>query len=116
MGPAPSATRPRRLRAGASHSAARARAHATLAYDNIALLAAAPFFLHVTPAKPARRGTERRGQDGVQSEFHFDPHGVRDMDTCLVEYSLPDFEIAAIETGQGGPGADAAWAGTARFD
>lgn len=78
---------------------------------------AAPFFLHVTPANPAHLGAaEGRGQDGVQLEFHFDPHGVRDMDTCLVQYSLPDFEIAAIETGQGEPGAEAAWAGTARFD
>ena len=74
-----------------------------------------PFFLRVTPANPAALPPAQREQGHAKLDFPFDLHGVQDFGRCLVARTLPDFEIAAIETGQGEPDAEPSWSGMARF-
>ena len=74
-----------------------------------------PFFLRVTPANAADLPPTQREQGHAKLDFPFDLYGVQDFGRCLVARTLPDFEIAAIETGQGEPGSEPSWSATARF-
>ena len=74
-----------------------------------------PFFLRATPVDAADLPPERREQGNMKLDFPFDVRGVQVMTTCFAARRLPDFPIAAIETGQGDPSGEPAWSGSARL-
>ena len=61
---------------------------------------AAQFFLHVYPAAPGDLPDHRKPHGFDNFDFQFDQYDTRSDGTCLAEISLPDYDIAAIETGQ----------------
>ena len=71
--------------------------------------AEAPFFLHVTPVRvrdlPARR--RRAGFDNL--DFRLEDHGGSFDGKCVASLRLPDYDIAAMRTGQHQPGARELW-------
>ena len=74
----------------------------------------APFFLHFTPRRTADLSAGRREYGYDNHDFNFEWGGVTLSDgTCVMERPLPDYDLAAIRTGQhdaGGP----IWAGEYR--
>ena len=72
-----------------------------------------PFFLHLYPAHAADLPPHRRPHGFNNLDFSletFNSHGKR----CIVERSLPDYEVATIETGQYVPEEGVVW--KQRFD
>ena len=74
-----------------------------------AIEAEAPFFLHVTPVRardlPARR--RRAGFDNL--DFRLEDHGGSFDGKCVASVRLPDYDIAAVRTGQHQTGASELW-------
>ena len=69
----------------------------------------APFFLHVTPVRvrdlPARR--RRAGFDNL--DFRLEDRGGSFDGKCVASVRLPDYDIAAVRTGQHQTGASELW-------
>ena len=61
---------------------------------------AAPFFLHVYPVSPDDLPAHREPPGFDNLSFRFDQYGPGLGGTCVTEVSLPDYDIAAIRTGQ----------------
>ena len=68
---------------------------------------AAPFFLHITPADPARLPADRRRHGYESRDFSFNSAGFRTGNYggryCLIERTLPDYPITSLRTGQFNP-------------
>lgn len=73
----------------------------------------APIFLRVTPARTSDLPAALQEQGFQEQEWPFDVIGARDLDTCLAVATLPDYGIAAIETGQRAAPDAGGWTGTA---
>ena len=73
--------------------------------------AGARFFLSVFPEDPANVPKDRRerGLNHASMNFDFPRYGVRANGECLITVPLPDYAIAAIETGRADAGAGGAW-------
>lgn len=63
----------------------------------------APFFLHIIPANTEDLPAQRRQIGFDNYDFEFDNQGVVFDDKCLAIVHLPDYDIAAIRTGQWNP-------------
>ncbi len=61
---------------------------------------AAPFFLHVFPARDGDLPSEHRWRGYDRRDFQFRERGARFDGACLATVLLPDYPIASIRTGQ----------------
>ena len=71
----------------------------------------AAFLLHIVPTNPADLPESGRRHGFDNRDFAFDRAGeLLDGRQCIASVALPDYDIAAIRTGQHIPGAGALWA------
>ena len=70
---------------------------------------AARFFLHIYPADANALPAHRKQYRFDNLDFTFPEHGVMLDNKCLAIVSLPDYEIASIQTGQWIPGQRQIW-------
>ena len=71
----------------------------------------AAFFLHIVPANPADLPESGRPHGFDNRDFAFDAAGaLLDGQQCVASTALPEYDIAAIRTGQYVPGAGRLWA------
>ncbi len=84
--------------------------------------AAAPFYLHVVPADASSLPETRREYGYANLDFQWSDfvaadvyqvmrYGIAFEGRCLIAVPLPDYDIAAIRTGQFVPGAGRLWGG-----
>ena len=72
---------------------------------------AAIFFLHIVPANPDDLPESGRPHGFDNRDFAFDAFGALiDEQQCIASVALPDYDIAAIRTGQYVPGTGRLWA------
>ena len=71
----------------------------------------APFFLHFYPADVADLPPHRRSHGFDNYDFSFETFGFRGGGRCAAVRLLPDYEMAAIRTGQYVPGKGRVWSG-----
>ena len=58
------------------------------------------FYLHLTPIDESVLPSERRSREFDELKFDFDQNGFRDDGSCVTRFSLPEYEISRIRTGQ----------------
>ena len=68
-----------------------------------------PFFLHVHPTDVADLPPHRRPHGFDSYDFSFETFGFRGGGRCAAVRLLPDYDVAAIQTGQQLPGKDPEW-------
>ena len=72
---------------------------------------AAPFLLHIVPTNPADLPESGRPHGFDNRDFTFEETGARlDGQQCIASVALPEYDIAAIRTGQYVPDAGRLWA------
>ena len=67
------------------------------------------FLLSVFPVSTDDLPPESRGVGHESLNFDFDSHGAIFDGRCVILRTLPDYPIAAVETGQWVPGGDKLW-------
>ena len=70
------------------------------------------FYLHLIPADVGDLPEERRESGFENRDFIFNSYGTaagRFEDKCVAAIPLPDYPLAAIRTGQAGPGGEPLW-------
>ena len=70
------------------------------------------FFLHLDPVDVADLPDHRRQYGFDNLDMDFEQYGMRAGERCFVERKLPDYDIAAIRTGQYIPGEGRIWEGS----
>ena len=78
----------------------------------------ASFFLHIDPIDVEDLPNDRKQHGFDNLDFGFERHGVRFDNTCVATVPLPDYDIAAIRTGQYvqvGDGFEHLWGGEIRL-
>lgn len=58
------------------------------------------FLLHVTPVNPDNLLEERREAGFNNFDFGFEEYGLQFDDKCLIQFTLPGYDITRIRTGQ----------------
>lgn len=58
------------------------------------------FLLHITPTYKDDLLADRKEVGFNNLDFYFDAYGLRFDGKCLIQFNLPDYDIARIRTGQ----------------
>ena len=77
------------------------------------------FYLHLIPANPEDLPEARRASGFENRDFIFNSYGTaagRFGDKCVAAIPLPDYPLAAIRTGQAGPGGEPLWQANVYLD